>query len=309
MKISTRVHPPVTETSLLNYLSNRFTYRPRAAWQALIEEGFVEHNGRVATLETTVKQGDRLTTEFPDPDPPDANYNYTIVYEDEWLLGINKPTNLRVHGRGRYINANLIYHVRQVREPAYPTAELANRLDANTTGVVLLTKDKETVRRMNKLFEARTVQKSYIALVHGRFAETEGVIDRPIGKLPSSDRVYRYGCGEGAEKLKEAQTEFCVVQEVGEDLSLVALKPLTGRTHQLRVHMAELGHPLVGDMLYQMDDERFLRYCDEPEAFERPLLGRHALHCIGNSFPHPWRDETCVVEAPLPEDMQLLISS
>ncbi len=309
MKISTRVHPPARHVPLLDYLSGRFTYRPREAWQTLIEEGHVEHNGRRATLQTIVTQGDTLTTEIPDPDPPDANYDYTIVYEDQWLIGINKPTNLRVHGRGRFIHANLIHHIRHVRQPAYPEAELANRLDANTTGVVVLTQDKETVRRMNHLFRERLVQKTYLALVHGQ-PPASGSIQTPIGQLPSPDRIYRFGSGPTAVKPKEAQTDFTVINQINHDIALVELTPRTGRTHQLRVHMAELGHPLIGDMLYQMDDETFLRYCSHPQEFDTPLIGRHALHCVQNSFPHPWcEEETCTIKAPLPPDMRQIIDS
>ena len=310
MKISTKVHPPTKKSLLVDYLAGRFTYRPRAAWQELVEQGLVEHNGRVATVDTIIKQGDTLTTDIPDPDPPEANYHYTIVYEDEWLIGINKPPNLRVHGRGRFIHANLIHHIRHVRQPAYPTAELANRLDAHTTGVVVLTKDKDTVRRMNELFRRRAVRKVYWAIVHGYVQSPQGVIDAPIGQLPSLPGVYRYGCDLGAIKPKEAKTTFKRLQTVGDGYTLVELQPHTGRTHQLRVHMAYLGHPLVGDMLYQMDDATFLRYCDTPDTFPAPIIGRQALHCVRNQFPHPWRNgEMCLIEAPLPADMENLLKT
>ena len=292
---------------LLDYMAQRFTYRSLADWQALIAAEQVQVNGTVADLETHVLRDDVITTRIPDPDPPPADYSYTVVYEDEWLLGVNKPANLRVHGRGRFIHANLIHHLRHVRRPAYPRADLVNRLDANTSGLVLIAKNKEMMAHLQMLFRERRIEKRYLALVKGSPTPPSGTIGEPIGRLPSLDGVYRFGNGPEVEKSKPAVTDYRLLESYEEGVTLVELFPKTGRTHQLRVHLAGIGTPIIGDMLYQLSDEAFLAYCDDPAPFDQPLLGRQALHCAGYRFYHPFLDREFEIDAPLVEDMAGLI--
>lgn len=298
MEISTKVKPPAKDVPLLDYMSGRFTYRPREKWAELIENGEVLFEGVKTTIDQPVSAGDTITSIIADFDPPDANYNYTIVYEDDDLLAVNKPANLRVHGRGRYIHANLIHHIRHVRPDGYPQASLINRIDANTTGLVLLSKNQPMLTAMQKLFQNREIEKTYQAIVKGIPSENGGVIDSPIGLLPSAEGVYRYGDGEGVTKIKPAETHWRLIEKLNDSYALVELKPKTGRTHQLRVHMASIGHPLAGDAVYQLSDEDYLIWCDEPERF--PDLGfyRHALHCWRYDFVHPITKKPFSVEAP-----------
>lgn len=312
MEISTRVKREVSSQPLLEYMSGRFTYRSVEEWGALIDAGAVRVNGEPATQSTPVSTNDLLTTNLPDPDPPTADYRYTLVYEDEWLLGVNKPPNLRVHGRGRFIHANLIHHLRHVRTPGYPKADLVNRLDANTSGLVLIAKKKEMMAHLQALFRERKIEKRYLAIVSGHPQQLEGKIEMPIGRLPALEGVYRYGNGPNVEKLKPAETRFEVVTRYLLDeidpYSLVRLWPKTGRTHQLRVHLASLGHPIVGDMLYRLNDADFLAYCEAPHRFQAPLLGRQALHCEAYTFFHPFLAKEMTVEAPLAADIVGLIA-
>lgn len=305
MQISTRVKPPTKNELLLDYMSGRFTYRPREVWAELIADGSVLFKGERATAQTLVSAGDVITTTIPDPEPPDANYNYTVVYEDDHMLAVNKPANLRVHGRGRYIHANLIHHIRHVRTvgPRYPHANLINRLDANTTGLVLLSKTQEMLVAMQSLFQNRQIEKTYLAIVRGIPAEQGGTIDSPIGLLPAADGVYRYGNGPTAQKLKEAVTTWRLIKRLPHNRALVELKPKTGRTHQLRVHMAAIGHPLAGDAVYQLTDEEYLLWCDEPEQFPNLGFHRHALHCWKYNLVHPISHEPFEVKAP-PADFE-----
>ncbi|MDJ0756248.1 MAG: RluA family pseudouridine synthase [Ardenticatenaceae bacterium] len=310
MEISTKVKPPARQVPLLEYLSQRFTYRTPEAWRQLILEGHVKYDGVVAGVDTPVSAGHRLTTYFPDAKDPEANFDYEIIYEDRWLLAVNKPSNLQVHGRGAFIHANLIHHVRHVRHPAYPEAELINRLDGNTSGAVLLARDKVSLRQMQHQFRTRMVRKRYVAWVHGVPHPTQRVINRPIGQLPSLPGVYRYGSADTAGNLKSAATYMKVLAVYESVYAQVELRPYTGRTHQLRVHMAEIGHPLVGDLVYQVSDEEFLARHENPAAFPKLLLERHALHCSGYVFIHPHTKEVCRITASLPSDLKnLAISS
>lgn len=303
MIVSTKVKHPTRQEPLLAYMSGRFTYRPPAAWQQLIEQGLVRCNGEVATVDTRVSAGDVLTTTLPDARPPEVDFSYSILYEDPWLLAINKPPNLRVHGRGAFVQANLIYHLRHEHRPPYPDAHLINRLDGDTSGAVLLARDTETLKVMQQMFRYRAVRKRYLAWVLGVPHPRERVVNRPIGQLPSLPGVYRFGSGPAAPSRRPAATRIKVEQQFGDGFARVALTPYTGRTHQLRAHLAEIGHPLIGDQVYQQTDEMFLIRHAHPDAFPPLLLDRHALHCRGYAFIHPHSGEMCSIDAPLAPDL------
>ncbi len=307
MEVSTRVYHPTKNVPLLDYLAGRFTYRPVEAWRALILDGHVRLNGEVVSLEAVVSAGDRLTTWLPEARQPEAEYSYTIIYEDIWLLGIDKPPNLRVHGRGAFLHANLIHHLRHERQPAHPEASLVNRLDADTSGVVVLARDGDTLRLVQEAFRRKSVRKQYLALVEGVPERPVGIIDQPLGRLKGLEKVYRYGSGPAAEKPREALTRYRLVERFGDGWALLELQPLTGRTHQLRAHLAGLGHPLVGDWLYRLDDAEYLAWCENPDRFPPALLPRQALHCAVTEFVHPHTGGRCRMEAPLAADMAALM--
>lgn len=308
MKVSSHVPPPHKQTPLVAYLANRFTYIPQKVWQERVLTGMVSHNDQPATLETTVRQGDTVTCEIPDYTPPEINTNYTIVYEDEWLLGINKPPNLRVHGHGKWTTANLIYHLRHEHQPAYPGTHLINRLDADTTGVVLVARDGATLKQMGDLFLGQQVEKTYLGVVEGIPDPPQGVIDAPVGPVIGTTTKTRQGIGQ-VHKPRSAVTEYKVLRPLSSHHALVQLHPLTGRTHQLRVHLAAIGYPLVGDALYQMDDETYLAWCEGRYEPDPPLLlSRQALHCAETRFIHPHTGAFCIITAPLPDDLQNLIA-
>lgn len=309
VQVSSRVPPPHKQTPLVDYLAQRFTYIPADLWHARVRAGSVFRNNQPATLETTVGQGDTITCEIPDYTPPEFNTAYTIVYEDEWLLGINKPANLRVHGHGKWTTANLIYHLRTQHEPPYPDTHLINRLDADTTGVVLVARDLETLKRMGTLFLTQQVEKTYLGVVMGIPTPAQGVIDKPIGPVQGAKAKTRHGV-ENIDKPRTAVTEYKLLRPLSAHHALLQLHPLTGRTHQLRVHLAAIGHPLVGDALYQMDDEHYLAWCEGQYEPDPPLhLERQALHCAETRFTHPWTGHLCTISAPLPEDWHSLIQS
>lgn len=305
MIVSSQVPVQYKNRPLVDYLAARFTYLSRAEWAARIADGRLTVNGRPAAADHVVRQGDEVAYAMPDMPLPPVNFEYTILYEDDWLLGINKPPNLIVHAAGRYVQANLMYHLRQLHEPPYPDAHLVNRLDRNTSGVVLAAKGMASLKRMNAQFAQYAVEKTYLALVHGAPQPAAGTIDKPIGQLPAARGVYRYGT-EGAQQMKTAVTAYETVQTFGDAYALLRLRPQTGRTHQLRVHLAAIGHPIVGDRLYTMSDADYLAALQET-ADPPPLIDRQALHCAANQFTHPATGEPLTITAPLPPDMQALL--
>ena len=307
MEVSSKVPIGFKNALIVDYLSTRFTYFSAEKWGELVENGRLTHNSQPCTLETRLRQGDTVTYDMPDPEPPE-DLDVSIVYEDEWLLGVNKPPNFRVHSKGRFVTENLIYYLRYQHDPAYPEADLVNRLDANTSGVVVLARDKKTLRQLGDYFATGQVEKTYLAVVVGQPEPANGVIDLPLGKVPGTKtaRQQVMDAGEG----KTAVTHYQTLEHLGSDYALVQLQPHTGRTHQLRVHMAAIGHPLVGDALYQMNDADFLHWVENGRSpIKMPHLQRQALHCVATQFIHPVTGEPCRLEAPLPADMVQLIET
>ncbi len=293
--------------TIAHYLSHRFTYKTIEVWLELLKKGCILVNGDICSSETLVSQGDEVTCNLEDaPLPADVNFDYSIIYEDEHLLAINKPSNLLVHDKHKYSQANLIYHIRSRHQPPYPTASLVNRIDKNTSGVILLGRDPDTLSKMNKIFLDKLVQKEYLALVSGVPAKSEGTVDFPIAKIACTPGMYRYGVD--LKNGKEALTRYQMVESYAGKFSLLKLWPHTGRTHQLRVHCKAMGHTIVADKLYNLTDEEYLARTTKKKCLHNELIDRQALHCHSVTFVHPHTEETCRIEAPLPGDFKSLLN-
>lgn len=305
MEVSSKVPAAYKNVPVAHYLAARFTYRPLEGWEELVREGRVSCNGRRCTLATHVTQGDTVGCDLPDFTPPRLNLDVGIIYEDAWLLGVNKPPGLRVHSRGKFVTANLVYYLRQQHQPPYPEVNLVNRLDADTSGVVVLARQREALPLLSRQFATGLVAKVYLALIAGVPAIPEGRIDLPIGEVASIPGVIRYGVRQDGGKT--AVTHYRVRQAFG-DYALVELRPQTGRTHQLRVHLAAIGHPILGDALYTLDDAAYLAWLRQDRPLSPALpLNRQALHCAETRFAHPATGQPVTFTAPLPDDMAQLM--
>lgn len=197
-----------------------------------------------------------------------------ILYEDENILAIDKPSGILVD---------------EVLEK-FPGSVLAHRLDKETSGVMLLAKNKKAHEFLKKQFSGRTVKKIYIAIVHGSVKNDRGVVNKPIGRSPKDFRRHLAGRGARGE-IREAQTFYKVLKrfESGkEKFTLLEVRPKTGRTHQIRVHMKYINHPVVGDMLYN------------PRGSPLP---RMMLHARSIEFQN-LKNETVKIESPLPREFK-----
>jgi 23S rRNA pseudouridine1911/1915/1917 synthase len=275
------------DTALLDYLAARFTYHGREAWAGMAAHGKVTVNGRAAGQGDTVAPGDIVAYDAGEFEEPAADLSYRIIFEDEWLLGIDKPGNLLVHRAGKSFRNNLMYQLRYVHEPPYPAAHACHRLDRGTSGVVCVAKTGEVLAALGRQFAAGSIAKVYCAVVRGVPHAQE--IDFPVGKTAEHALSYRHGVDPGG---RASRTLVIACQPVGKQNALVTLRPLTGRTHQIRVHLAAIGTPIVGDWLYGVSEEAF---------------HRQALHCASISFIHPVSGKECRIEAGLPTDMRELI--
>jgi 23S rRNA pseudouridine1911/1915/1917 synthase len=303
MKVSSKVPQALAGLSLLDYLARRFSYLSVAAWQQLLQEGRIRCNERGADGTEVLAAGDSIGCDLPDFAPPVVNFAYSIVHLDPGLLAVNKPPGLRVHSGGKFVSANLMYHLRHVHQPPYPEAELVHRLDADTSGLVLLARNKAVLQNLLLQFQRGQVEKTYLAVVAGWPSPAEGRIELPIGAVKDA-LVPRFAVdGFGA---KTAATRYKTLHRFAGEFSLLELHPETGRTHQLRVHLAAIGHPIAGDALYTMNDADYLDWRRNPPA--KAAVTRQALHSYRLEFYHPVQRRRCALIAPLAADIAQFIS-
>jgi RluA family pseudouridine synthase len=286
-------------TLFVQYLADRFTYHNRAQWESLVKNGKVTLNGRIVSAAHAINPGDTITYDAGDFEEPPADLNYRIIYEDEWLLGIDKPGNLLVHRAGRSFRNNLIYQLRVTHDPPYPECHSIHRLDRETSGVVLVAKNAASLPAFGRMLSSGGMVKTYRAIVSGTPQPQE--ITLAIGKHDTSAISYKFRVSPLG---KPSITRIIASKPLGNGRSLLTIEPVTGRTHQIRIHCAAIGSPILGDKLYGMTEEEYLAWRSNPENMNRDRsLPRQALHCASLAFLHPFTQKPIRIEAPMPEDM------
>lgn len=310
MIISSKVPKKFENVTVHNYLSSRFTYLTEQQWQQRLTQRRVCLNDKQCIGNEVVAFNDMISYDMPDFTEPPADLAYKIVYEDEWILGVNKPGNLLVHHNGKSFKSNLIYQLRYVHASGYASAGIVTRLDRETSGIVVVAKTKESLKKMNTLLKERKIFKEYIAIVYGKPQPSSGTISIPIGKKENSKITYRFCIhGKNAKQALTRYTTDCVIKDT---YALLKLFPETGRTHQLRVHLQSIGHTIVGDKLYGMTDDDYLNWRqnpDNPENLKNLDFNRQALHCSKIVFTHPFTNTTCKITASFPEDIESFLNS
>jgi len=233
-----------------------------------------------------------------------------ILYEDEYILALNKPSNLLV-APDQSQRPNLMRMIQEAVVKGRPWVKARNitylmnvhRLDLETSGVLLLGKSKEVVSALTKLFESREMKKEYVALVHGRVESDKFEVAVKLEPHPK-----RYGLWRVGKRGKPSHTEF-VVEERFIGYTLVRCFPTTGRSHQIRVHLQYLGHPIVGDADYGGAPLYLSRikpdYKRKKGEEERPLMGSLALHAEKLEFVHPMTGNLVLIVAPWPKHLQV----
>ena len=309
------VVPPGKKKERLDvFLAGHVQNATRSKVQQAIRAGAVLVNGREARASHQVAPGETIHVVLPKPPPQDAvpeNIPLDILFEDSFLLVVNKPAGMVTHPAygnysGTLVNA-LLYHCGKLSTADDPVRPgIVHRLDKDTSGLLVIAKDDHTHAKLARQFAERTISREYQAIVWGLFKERHGLIEANLGRS-ASDRK-KIAVVEGG---KSALTEYTVRNQYAY-LTLLSLKLHTGRTHQIRVHLAHIQHPVFGDPTYNGRRIVWSTGASTQKAEVRHLLGlisRQALHAKTLGFVHPATGKPMSFDSELPEDMSAVLAS
>ncbi len=291
------------------WLAERLPELSRTRIKALVEGGRVSVDGASSKAAHRLKNGERVEVVVPPPTPEEMTAEaipLTIVFEDAHVLVVDKPAGMVTHpGAGRStgtLAAAALAHAPEIAGIGGPRRPgIVHRLDKGTSGLIVLAKSRHAYDSLTAQLQRRTMSRRYLCLAHGAIAQQDGMIDAPLARDPRSRvrmAVARAGTG------RRAVTRFRVLERFA-GYTYLECRLETGRTHQIRVHLASLGHPLVGDATYGARRSR------PPDTLPADLvedLGGVALHAAGLSFLHPATGESVDLSSPLPNRITRLLS-
>jgi 23S rRNA pseudouridine1911/1915/1917 synthase len=302
------VAPNDINERLDRFVTRQLPAHSRAYLQHLIELGQILIDGRAAKPGYRLRAGEHVTVCLPPAKPSDVRPEplyLDVLYEDDSLLVVNKPAGLVVHpspgnDSGTLVNALLAHcpHLSGIGGVERPG--IVHRLDKDTSGAIVIAKNDVAHHGLSQQFSERQVKKLYLAVVCGDLQPSAGVINAAVGRHPT----HRQKMSTQTRLGREAVTEFCVQERFGR-YTLVELRPRTGRTHQIRVHMAALGYPLLGDQVYGRYRKELSR---SPLAEQLAWFRRQALHAWVLAFTHPQTAIRIECRAPLPDDLQRVLT-
>ncbi|MFK7741193.1 MAG: RluA family pseudouridine synthase [Planctomycetota bacterium] len=302
--------------ALLDYLCERFRYYPRERWLDELNRGRVQIDGKTADGHERLRGRMELRFEKLHREPA-VDGGYRVLHADETWLAVDKPAHLPMHADGPFMRHTLVHMLRTQFDDEL---QLVHRLDRETSGVCIAARSKAVQAALQPQFSGATeskgerhpvaerVGKTYLAVVHGELGRDQ-LCDRPIGHAAAGTVRLRRSAADDAIEPKPACTRFEVVTQAN-NRTLVRCLPETGRTHQIRVHLEQLGHPIVGDRLYGRADADYLAFVHRMKAgedvFEDRTDGfhRHLLHAHQLRLRHPTTNQQVTFEAPVPDDFR-----
>jgi RluA family pseudouridine synthase len=272
--------------TIIEFYSQAIPSIAKEQWIEKVETGNMKVNDQTVSLAYKVKTGDKTQHSTKPIAEPHVNSAIQLIYEDEEILVLNKPAPLPMHPCGRFSKNSLV----EILQSAFPTSayKIIHRIDSNTTGLVVLAKSKGTAQFIAEQFEQQTVQKNYLALVEGVMQKDKFTSTQTIGKEKTKS-----GGRKTNDTGDKAVTEFEVLEKRTEK-ALLKVIPHSGRTNQIRLHLADIGHPIIGDHGYK-DPAYFEK---NPLTYEEDCL---CLHAWKLTFIHPRTKKEISFEAPIPE--------
>ena len=305
-------HLHVDESSagqrLDNYLLRLLKGVPKTHVYRVIRSGEVRVNKGRAGADTRVQAGDDIRlppVRLPQRTvaPPAPAREFPVLFEDDWLLAIDKPAGVAVHG-GSGVSFGVIEQLRRAR-PTAKFLELVHRLDRETSGVLLLAKKRSALTALQDQFRARDTGKTYSALVRGHWPDKLKVIDVPLHKYLQADGERRVRVSSDDDAQAKRSITLVRVAQVFEGFTLLDVSIKTGRTHQIRVHLAHQGHPIVGDQKY--GDFDFNKSLARGAALPGHHFDGMFLHARRLAFEHPQSGQRIELEARLPSACEALL--
>ena len=275
------------------YLSDELEDRSRSYIQKIMKEGYVKVNQKPVKSNYRLSFGDSVEVTLPEAKEPDIvpeNIPLDILYEDQDIIMINKPKQMVVHPApghysGTLVNA-LMYHcgdelsgINGCMRPG-----IVHRIDMDTTGSLVVCKNDKAHQSLSEQLKVHSIRRIYVAIVHGNIKEDSGTVNAPIGRHPTDRKKMSTHCKNG----RDAVTHYKVLERFG-DYTYIQCELETGRTHQIRVHMASIGHPIIGDPVYGLKKDRFSD------------IGGQCLHAAELTLTHPKTGERMKFSAALPD--------
>jgi 23S rRNA pseudouridine1911/1915/1917 synthase len=293
-----RISPTAAGQTVLDYYCQRYPHSSRQQWHDRLQAGQIWLGDRIAAPETVIEVGQILSYHRPPWQEPDVPIDFEILYDDANLLAVNKPSGLPVLPGGNFLDHTLLHQLR-LRYPDLTPCPL-HRLGRGTSGLLLRARTKEARSHLSRQLRERTLQKIYRARIGVCDLPPYFSIRRAIGKRPHPIMGYIYGV---TAQGKPAVSEVRVLRRES-DSTLIEIKIATGRPHQIRIHLAAIGYPLLGDPLYLAGGE--INYDRHPESQEIPVpsdLG-YALHSYSLSFIHPRDRQAMTLICPPPDALR-----
>ncbi len=293
------------------FVSSKLPELTRSRVQKLIEQGDILVNGAAVKAGLKLRAGDKVAIAVPEPEPLDAvaqDIPLDVVYEDQHLLVINKPAGMVTHpgagiNSGTLVNAVLFYAAGSLSSiGGVIRPGIVHRLDKDTSGLIMVAKDDKTHVGLSAQLKQKTAKRSYLALVEGKPQNDSGTIDLPLGRHPTKRKEMTVMRPDTPGIARAAVTHYKVVQRFSK-YTLLAMELETGRTHQIRVHLAHLNLPIVGDLIYNH------KTSGNEQARHKLGLKGQALHAYKLSFTHPALDKLLSFEAKLPDDFSKLLET
>lgn len=311
--LTSRITPAGAGVQLIDFLCGRFRYHSRPEWEAMIQAGKVRVNGTAVRSGHILAKNDLVSYSVVLREPP-VDRNIRIIHKEETFLVADKPGNLPSHADGNYIKNTFIYIMRAMMSDRGFTGpvKLAHRLDRETSGLIVVALDDGAHRALVRQFEQGSVEKEYLAVAMGSIETREFEVAGAIA--PDTDSAISIRgrvVPIDTPGSRSALTRFEVIEPL-RDATLVRCLPATGRTNQIRIHLAHAGHPIAGDKLYGKSDDEFLEFVRNARAGNFETLPwmeapRHLLHAWRLAFNHPVTGTRVSFECPVPPDMKAFI--